>query len=63
MAGPFRYNKKQRKAMRKRANAEAEAAEKLAARSSTQSAAVLQELAEMNTKMSLAKRTKNKSSK
>jgi hypothetical protein len=61
MASPFRHNKKQRKALRKRAKAEVEAAEKLAALGNrTQSVAVLRKMAELNIKLSLIKRKKSK---
>jgi hypothetical protein len=61
MASPFRHNKKQRKALRKRAKAEVDAAEKLAALGNrTQSVAVLRKMAELNIKLSLIKRKKSK---
>jgi hypothetical protein len=61
MASPFRHNKKQRKALRKRAKAEVEAAEKLTARGNrTQSETVLRRMAELNIKLSLTKRKKSK---
>lgn len=59
---PFRYNKKQRKYYRRRAKAETKAADKFTAEGTKpQSVAVLRELAELNTKISLAKRRKKKS--
>jgi hypothetical protein len=62
MSSPFRYNKKQRKKYRKHAKAEIKAADKFATEGSNpQSVAALRTLADLNTKMSLAKRHKKKS--
>ncbi len=61
MTSPFRYNKKQRKDYRKRAKANATAADKLAENGmDPQIVAGMRTLADINAKLSLAKRRKNK---
>jgi hypothetical protein len=55
MTSPFRYNKKQRKNYRKRVKAELKAAEKA---EDPQSKATLRTLADINSRISLAKRRK-----
>jgi hypothetical protein len=61
MTSPFRYNKKERRNLRKRAKADAIAADKLADKGmDPQIVASAQRMAEINTKLSLAKRHKKK---
>lgn len=61
MTSPFRYNKKQRKDYRKRAKADAIAADKLAEEGmDPQIVDAMRRLADINTKLSLAKRRKKK---
>jgi len=61
MTSPFRYNKKQRRNHRKHAKAEAMAADKLANKGmDPQIVAGMRRMAEINTKLSLAKRRKKK---
>jgi hypothetical protein len=63
MASPFRYNKKQRKRYRKSAKAATKAADEFAAEGNRpESVGVLRKLADFDTKMSLAKRSKKKKS-
>jgi len=61
MTSPFRYNKKQRKDYRKQAEANAMAADKLAEKGmDPQTVAGVRTLADINTKLSSAKRRKSK---
>jgi len=55
MTSPFRYNKKQRKNYRKRVKAQLKAADKA---EDPQSEATLRTLADINSRISLAKRRK-----
>jgi hypothetical protein len=60
MTSSFRYNKKQRKYYRERARADAIAADKLAENGmDPQIVDAVRKLADINTKLSLAKRRKN----
>ena len=64
MGRPFRFDKKERKRLRRRAKKEAIAADKFEAEGTKQHAvAVLRRLAEFNTRMARAKRGKKKSKK
>jgi len=59
MTSPFRYNKKQRRNYRKHAKAEATAADKLADKGmDPQIVAGMRSMADINTRLSLAKRKK-----
>jgi hypothetical protein len=61
MTSPFRYNKKQRRNHRKRAKAQAMAADKLAYKGmDPRIVAGIRRIAEINTELSLAKRRKKK---
>ena len=61
MTSPFRYNKKQRKNYRRHAKAEAMAADNLADQGADpQIVASMRRMAEINTKLSSAKRRKKK---
>jgi acetyl-CoA carboxylase carboxyltransferase component len=59
MTTPFRYNKKQRKSYRGQAKAESKAADKLAAKGvDPQIVAAMRTMADINTRLSRAKRKK-----
>jgi hypothetical protein len=62
MASPFRYNKKQRRNLRRDAKSSIKAADKFETeRTKPQAVVVLRRLADSSTRMSLARRRKKKS--